>query len=223
MQKYLLHLIDRGDYLLTMHQHESFSDSVDDEFLEIATKSKLFFNKLNDDPLSLKAEFEKINLEWFDEENLFELLILLKKANCYFEKPTEESEKFWDYIHPLIRGICKSKFDHGYYADAVETALKEVNDIIKKRYKSESGKELDGAILMNTVFSVNNPVYKFADVTEETGKSIQLGYMQIFAGAMTGIRNPKAHANMKPSKEITIHLLFIASFMTLKIDQLGLI
>ena len=46
--------------------------------------------------------------------------------------------------------------------------------------------------------------------------------MNIFSGAMIGIRNPKAHNNLNPDKIKSIHLLQIASFMMLKIEEIGL-
>ena len=37
--------------------------------------------------------------------------------------------------------------------------------------------------------------------------------MEIFAGAMTGIRNPKAHMNIEIGRERAIHFLFLASLL----------
>lgn len=223
MKEHLETIIETGEDLLRMHQHEAYEEHVEDIYLDITTKAKLYFDKLKDDPLNLKQDFLSKQLDFFNESDLHDILVILKKAKCYFEVPPSEADSFWDYIHPLIRAISKTKFDNGFYADAVETAMKEVNSIIKNANKKITGQELDGASLMTKVFSVANPVFAFADTTTETGKSIQQGYMQIFAGAMTGIRNPKAHNNMLPDRNKTIHLLFIASFMTVKIEELGLI
>jgi hypothetical protein len=43
--------------------------------------------------------------------------------------------------------------------------------------------------------------------------------MQIFAGAMTGIRNPKAHANIIIDSNRAIHFLFLASLLMYVIDE----
>lgn len=37
---------------------------------------------------------------------------------------------------------------------------------------------------------------EFCDRSTETGSNIQKGYMQMLAGAMSALRNPKAHANI---------------------------
>lgn len=102
----------------------------------------------------------------------------------------------WGIIHPDIFGVANSRFTSGHYADAVEAAFKELNDIIKKEFSNKHAEE-DGVSLMRHAFKPSNPVFKLTDLRSESGKSIQDGYMQIFAGSMAGIRNPKAHANIE--------------------------
>jgi len=223
MHQFLEELIENGESLLDNYHLGFWEDFVEDNFLDVVTKSRLFFVKLENDPLDLKTEFAAFQFDHFDADQLYEILRVLKKARNYFDKIDEEDKGVWETIHPIIKLLCKRKFDNGYYADAVETALKEINNIIKSKYKEISGIELDGAKLMQKVFSANNPVFEFADLSNETGKNIQQGYMQIFAGSMIGIRNPKAHNNLKPDKNKAIHLLQISSFLMLKIDELGII
>ncbi len=118
--------------------------------------------------------------------------------------------------------LAKDRFNNGFYADSISACLKELNQIIKNHVKDKTGNELDGANLMTTAFSVNNPIIQFANINTETGKSIQLGYMKIFEGSMIGIRNPKAHENLHPDRTKTIHLLFNSSFLFLKIREAGI-
>jgi len=223
MIRYLTELIEESILLEENYQLSDWEDFVDDSFLDIMTKSKLFFIKLKKDPLILKKEFEENYSENFDFDKLFNNTRILKKAKNYFDKIDNEELSYWNCIHPKIRLLSKRKFDNEFYADSVETALKEVNCIIKNEFKKISGEELDGAKLIQKVFSVNNPVFQFADITTETGRNIQQGYMNIFAGAMIGIRNPKAHNNLNPDKIKAIHLLQIASFMMIKLEELGMI
>ena len=72
---------------------------------------------------------------------------------------------------------------------------------------------------MTQAFSVKNPVLTLADLSDETGRNIQLGYMKIFEGSIIGIRNPKAHANLVIDQSRAIHLLFLASLLMFKIDE----
>lgn len=126
---------------------------------------------------------------------------------------------FWCLIHPEIERISRKRFEAGHQADAVETALKHVNSVVKDIVRKSRATELDGSSLMNTAFSPNNPVITLADLSTDSGKNIQQGYMQIFAGAMTGIRNPKAHGVLEIDDEKAIHLLFLASLLMKKIDE----
>jgi uncharacterized protein (TIGR02391 family) len=221
MKKLIRELIEEGEDLYQNHDHESYEEHLEDYYLKFTTKANLLFSKLVPDPLELEKEFSLIDTQKFDAKQLDKIITLLKKSECYFEIDT--SEGFWHFVHPLVVKLAKNKFEQGHYADAVETVLKEINTIVKQHYKGKTGKEEDGASLMNRAFSVNSPVFLFDDVTTETGRNIQQGYMQIFAGAMTGIRNPKAHNNMTPDKHKAMHLLFVASFMALKLEDIKLI
>ncbi len=125
----------------------------------------------------------------------------------------------WDTIHPQIISVSKSRFDDGYYADAVEAAFKEINIRIKKIFKERKGEEKDGVKLMQSTFSVQNPVIKIGDISTETGRDIQQGYLEMFSGAIRGIRNPKAHNNQVISKADAVRKLHFASMLMYKIDN----
>ena len=122
-------------------------------------------------------------------------------------------------LHPEIAELARSRIESGHLADAVEAALKHINTLLKQRMLRLTGRELDGAELMNTIFSPNRPVLALADLSSASGRNEQVGYMQIFAGAMTGVRNPKAHANVEITRERALHLLFLGSLLRYKIDE----
>src|SRR5260221_13132013 len=105
-------------------------------------------------------------------------------------------DSFWSLLHERVVKTAKSRFDAGHYADSVEAALKELNSVMKNLVKKSTGKELDGADLMHQALSPKNPIVVLDDLGTESGRNQQMGYMEIFAGAMTGIRNPKAHENL---------------------------
>lgn len=132
---------------------------------------------------------------------------------------SQKYEQFWGYIHPKIEGVAKSRFYNGMYADAIEASFKEINCRMKEIVKKQTGQELDGSSLMKQCLSVNNPILTIQDITSETGRNVQLGYMEIFSGAMTGIRNPKAHGNQTITREDAIRKLNFASLLMFKIDQ----
>jgi uncharacterized protein (TIGR02391 family) len=148
---------------------------------------------------------------------------MLEEVETYWEdapgSPTTLGDEFWQLIHPAIVGVAKSRFDAGHHADAVETAFKYINETVKAKVKKRTGKELDGSSLMNTALSPNAPVIVLDDLSTESGKNIQTGFMQIFAGSMTGIRNPKAHSVITIDRERAIHFLFLASLLMHKLDE----
>jgi uncharacterized protein (TIGR02391 family) len=152
---------------------------------------------------------------------------MLNAMHTDYKRRTQKAESdkpqalttFWDLLHPKIVEISKSRFDSRHFADSVEAALKEVNSIVKTMVREQISEEFDGADLMNRAFSLQNPVIKLDDLSSETGRNIQKGYMQIFSGTMTGIRNPKAHENVKIDEIRAIHFLFLASLLMYKIDE----
>jgi len=130
-----------------------------------------------------------------------------------------QSEDFWGRLHPSVVHASRSRFETSHYADAVEAAFKDLNSRIKEHVRKATGQEFDGADLMNRAFSLSSPVIRLADLSTEDGKNIQEGYMQIFAGAMTGIRNPKAHSNVTIDESRAIHHLHLASLLHQVFDE----
>ena len=128
-------------------------------------------------------------------------------------------DAFWTELHPAIVRTAKPRYDAQQYADAVEAALKEVKSMIKEHVKRKTGKELDGAPLMQTAFSPNAPIIVLDDLSTESGRNVQQGYMQIYAGAMIGIRNPKAHANITIDAKRAKHHLHLASLLAYCFDE----
>ncbi len=151
---------------------------------------------------------------------IYALEDIIKRLPMYAEQVAEKKEfDFWDLIHPSIVGVAKSRFDSGHYADCAETALKHINTVVKAKVKRKTGEELDGAALMNKAFSVKQPIITIDDISTQSGKDIQQGYMQIFAGAMIGIRNPKAHGVIDIDRERAIHFIFLASLLMHTLDM----
>ena len=164
--------------------------------LKIKLEKEIFENTLN----KIKAEYKERN------------------AKGDKQKP-DTLYASWDLLHPKIVEVSRSRFEANHFADSVEAAFKELNSIVKAIVKQKTGQEYYGADLMNKVFSLKNPIVVLDDLSTETGKNIQKGYMQIFAGAMTGIRNPKAHENITIDNQRAIHFLFLASLLLFKIDE----
>lgn len=129
----------------------------------------------------------------------------------------QEKNYEWDHLHPAIIEIAKGRFQASHYADAVFTSYLHINTTVKAKYKELTGREEDGVKLMRFAFGMpkpgDKPKISLADYTSESGWNIQDGYMQIFAGAMQGIRNPKAHAILDVNPDEAWEMIVLASHL----------
>jgi len=127
---------------------------------------------------------------------------------------------FWKILDRDIIAVSRRLFDDGHYEKAVLSAFIEVNNEVKYLYKKKTGKELDGYPLMTSAFSSPKPIIQLEkELTDQTSKDIQQGYMHLFAGSMLGIRNPKAHENFKIDKPRAILFISLASLLMEKIKE----
>ena len=122
-------------------------------------------------------------------------------------------------FHPDILRVAGPRMKSRQYADAVESAFKELNNAVKKKVQSRLPRELDGPQLMQHVFSPDRPILLVEDnLDTRSNKDAQLGYMMMFSGAMSAIRNPKAHENMFISEDDALRKLMFASMLMYKLD-----
>lgn len=106
--------------------------------------------------------------------------------------------------------VTRKLFLDGHHARAIEEAYKFLNNLVKK----QTGISSDGSALMKQAFSANSPVLKLNAGTNQSEKDEQLGYMEIFSGCMTGIRNPRAHEHEWEDSEMrALQLLALANHL----------
>lgn len=85
------------------------------------------------------------------------------------------------------------------------------------REKSEIANQ-DGAGLMRSAFSAHSPVLFLNAFQSQSERDEQLGYMEIFAGSMTGIRNPRAHDHqLTDEQDVALELLVLANHLMRKL------
>ena len=126
-----------------------------------------------------------------------------------------------EHLHELIIKSSLKKYEDGHYADAVESAIKEINERLKKLFKKYRKEEKDGSDLFAMVFNNDETkaLLRVGDMTTLSGKDEQEGYRFLFMGIWKGIRNPKAHVNTYLSKEQAYKRLIFSSMLMEKIDE----
>ena len=81
-----------------------------------------------------------------------------------------------------------------------------------------SGLEIDGVPLMQRAFSLNNPTLKFNDLSDQSDRDEQLGFMNMFCGAVSGLRNPRAHRFVHDDPERALEFIAFVSFLAKLLD-----
>ena len=96
-------------------------------------------------------------------------------------------------FHPRVIAASKSLFRDGHYASAILEAYKAVNNFVKEK----TNLALDGKALMSKVFNEDAPIIKLNELLTQSDRDEQEGFKFLFMGAMVGIRNPKAHEDIR--------------------------
>jgi uncharacterized protein (TIGR02391 family) len=115
-----------------------------------------------------------------------------------------------------LRTASRDLFVNGHYAQAVEEGFKCLNNAVKDKARKHT---VDGDSLMRTVFSAKSPVLKLNQLRTKSQEDEQRGYMDIYAGAMTGIRNPRAHEHQTgDGPEAGLEMLVLANHLMRKLQ-----
>lgn len=126
-----------------------------------------------------------------------------------------ESHCIYDEIitNKSLRRKTEKLFKDGHHARAVEEAFKLLDNLVKKKAELQNT-DITGAPLMQKAFSPNKPKLKLNSGVTSSEQNEQSGYMQIFAGCMTGIRNPRAHdSDWEDTEDRTLQLLMLANYL----------
>jgi len=123
---------------------------------------------------------------------------------------------YLDHLHSFIERGCSQLYRDGHYAQAVEEASKAVFQYIR----NATGLTTDGAALVQTAFSVKNPILAFSDLADDTKKSEQVGFMEMLAAFAKGVRNPLTHSHGKLEEaQKAFEYLVMASLLCRRVDD----
>jgi uncharacterized protein (TIGR02391 family) len=135
--------------------------------------------------------------------------------------PVSATEPGFDLngLHPLIREAVASRFESGHLSDGVLAASIAFCDLVRKR-TGLSG--IDGHELVSQAFSPDRPRLAVADTRHPTGKSIQLGVMQLAQGSQAAIRNLVAHEKTKLEFHEAFEMVSVFSLLARRVEKASL-
>lgn len=120
-------------------------------------------------------------------------------------------------LHRSFKGTKVERFlKTGDYEEAIRVAFIRINN----RVKIISGLSADGASLMRSAFSKNDPKIKMNAMSDETLLDEQEGIMHLFEGGMLAFRNPPSHDDEKIiAKDKALMLIPFANYLMTILDN----
>jgi len=164
---------------------------------------------------SIRAVVEKLNiiagrLETLDQDDLVpaDRAMPLKSGL----PPDRIMAAYLSQLHPYIAKGCTKLFADEHYAQAVKAVF---------QYLREASElTLDGAALAQQAFSLKAPILAFSDLSDDTKKNEQLGFMEMLAAYAKGVRNPLTHTHGKLEEaQKAFEYLCMASLFCRRIDD----
>jgi len=128
---------------------------------------------------------------------------------------TFHTQGLLDLLHPAVVISSYEHFRKGSFHEAVLNGTISVFDLIRTR----SRLDLDGASLVARALSLDRPILRFADLSTESGRSEQKGFIQLLQGVYMAVRNPRAHS-LKGSltKDAAAQQLVFLSWLASRVD-----
>lgn len=121
-------------------------------------------------------------------------------------------------VHPIVFDYCKPELLSENYFHSVFEAIKSIAD----RLRQTTGLYADGAALVDTAFSTQNPLIKINLLRNDTDRSEHLGLMNTIKGLFGLIRNPTAHEpkiRFEISEDEALDMMTMISFVHRRLDK----
>ena len=120
-------------------------------------------------------------------------------------------------IHSEVLKYCKAELMQDNYFHAVFEASKG----LAQRIRDEAGVDVDGAKLVDCVFSVERPILSFNKLETETERTEHKGFAALLKGCFAAVRNPLAHEPkiMWDGEDDAADYLTLVSLLHRKLDD----
>lgn len=122
-------------------------------------------------------------------------------------------------MHPCIIKYCRDElFENDYYSVVFES-IKGIYDTIRELSRC---KELDGANLIDKVFSRREPMLLINDLKNDSEISAHIGFATLLKGLNGHFRNPAAHEvkiKWRTTEEEVLEILGIVSYVHRVLDS----
>ena len=121
-------------------------------------------------------------------------------------------------VHTSLPGEVRRLFDNAHYAQATFEACKYLNSEVRRLASSPKS----GEALMMEVLNETKPVLRLTKLSSTSEIDEQRGYRFLFAGTMTGIRNPRGHEHsMIDDVGICLDQLSLVSQLLRRLEKAG--
>jgi uncharacterized protein (TIGR02391 family) len=147
---------------------------------------------------------------------------VVREAHSHTEAAPDEDRQEHPFdlrnIHPDLPARTRELFDDGYYAEATFEAFK----FLEKEIKRISKLTGTGFPLMMNALDESKPKVALNALVTESEIDEQKGFRHMFAGAQSGIRNPRGHGtDLVDSPDACLDHLSVASVLLRRLDDAG--
>ena len=212
------HLRAMRDRIVDAHGADAYAESCINDYVKRDLKELrlLWPEALENDHLDqLEIHLSEKETDWWSvRKTVVEIEDQLD--SFYIKQPSSDIRTaLRELLEPSIEGASYAHYQAGHYREAVLNSVMAVFDLLRQR----SGLDLDGQALVTQALSIDNPILKLADLGSQSGRNIQVGFIDMLKGAYTGVRNPKAHQLETDLNAVsTAQYLVFASLLARKVS-----
>ncbi|KQW43294.1 MULTISPECIES: TIGR02391 family protein [unclassified Roseateles] len=143
-------------------------------------------------------------------------LVVPENAAPIGAAPTSDFPRIEDLLHPEIVAHAVPLFHGGHLRESVLNGVLAVFGMIKAR----TGLDMDGKELVGQAFGLENGRLIFSDVDSTSGRNDQKGFLLVYEGIFTGVRNVKSHSLAHDlTKEKAAQYLVMLSLLARRVEE----